>query len=230
MFGYFTVSIPGIILILFLLHRYLKKNGKERNLLFYSGMFYILMGLPILYSWFMYIAAGFILLGIIFIFVSRLKFPLSVQTMMALSPIILLTLFIWYSDSSKNIFLIPKGYTGRVVIVHGCRDGQSREFEGTYRIYRIGKDGLLKTKFSFAGSAFDSLHSRYYYVDSEGNREQIEDRESEKVHPQGLWTLPYEKKGETIIDFILDTKQADPYSYRKEENSRWQTEINSCSE
>lgn len=228
MYGYFMISIPGIILILFLIHRYLKKNGKERSLLFYSGIFYIMLGLPIIYSWFLYIAIGFILIGILLLFLSRLRIPTAFQSVIAPAPIVLLILFSWYSDSSKNIFLIPKGYTGRVVIVHGCRDGKDREFEGTYRIYRIGPDGLLKTKFSFAGSAFDSLHSSYYYVDTDGKREKIEDRESDKVHPQGLWTLPHDKKGETIIDFILDTKQADPSSYRKEENVRWQKEIDSC--
>lgn len=230
MYGYFLISIPGIILILFFLHRSLKKKGKEKSLFFYSGLLYILLGLPIIYSWFLYIAIGFIFIGILLIFSSRFNIPAAVQFLLAPAPIILLMLFIWYSDSSKNIFLIPKGYTGRVVIVHGCKDGKDREFEGTYRVYRIGPDGLLKTKFSFAGSAFDYLHSRYYYVDSDGNREQIEDRESDKVHPQGLWTLPHAKKGETIIDFILDQKQSDPHNYRKEENDRWQNAVSSCAE
>lgn len=230
MYGYFMISIPGIILILFLLHSYLKKKGKEKSLFFYSGLFYILMGLPIIYSWFIYIAIGFILIGIVLIFLSRLKIPIAVQAVSAPAPVLLLIFFIWYSESSKNIFLIPKGFTGRVVIVHGCKDGKEREYEGTYRVYRIGSDGLLKTKFSFAGSSFDSLHSRYYYIDADGNREPIEDRESDKVHPQGLWTLPYERKGETIIDFILDTKQSDPPGYRKEDNHRFQNAISSCAE
>ncbi|HNH08789.1 MAG TPA: hypothetical protein PK683_09820, partial [Leptospiraceae bacterium] len=65
MYGYFMISIPGIILILFLIHRYLKKNGKEKSILFYSGIFYIMLGLPIIYSWFLYIAIGFILIGIL---------------------------------------------------------------------------------------------------------------------------------------------------------------------
>jgi hypothetical protein len=40
--------------------------------------------------------------------------------------------------------------------------------------------------------------------------------------------LSYEKKGETVIDFILDKPIEDPYTYKIEENQKWQREIDSC--
>ncbi len=210
------------------LYIYTKKRGKEQNLFFYSGLFYVFLGVPFVYSLLMYVAIGSIFIGFLFLFLSRKNIHVSVQILAALFPICFVGYFAWDGESSNNIFLIPKGYVGRVVIVHGCKDGMSREYEGTYRVYRIGKDGLLKTKFSFAGNSFDALHSKYFYVDENGNREVIDESATNQIHPHGLWTLNHENKGETIIDFILDKQIEDPYSYHPEEQEKWQREIDSC--
>lgn len=228
MYSFIAISSIISVGLIFLVHKFLQKRGKEKDLLFYGGLFHILVFLPAVYSWYLYISILFILIGIFYLFLSSKNIPFILQAMLVLLPLTVLISFSIYSESSNNIFLIPKGYTGRVVIVHGCKDGEPREFEGTYRVYRIGKDGLLKSKFSFAGNAFDSLHSRYYYVDENGKKEEISQNTGTGIYPQGLWTLHYEKKGETIIDFILDKEQENPQDYKKEENEKWQKEIDSC--
>jgi hypothetical protein len=216
------------LLVSIALYLYTKKKGKEQNFFFYSGLFYIFLGVPFLYSLLLYGAIGSILVGFLFLFLSRKNIPVIVQVLAAFFPICFVGYFIWGGESSNNIFLIPKGYVGRIVIVHGCKEGMSREYEGTYRVYRIGKDGLLKTKFSFAGNAFDALHSKYFYIDENGNREVIDEGAKDQIHPHSLWSLSYEKKGETVIDFILDKPIEDPYTYKIEENQKWQREIDSC--
>ncbi len=232
MYAYLLLSIPLSIAILVSLYIYQRKRGKEKTFLFYSGLCYILLGLPIVYSWFLYVALVSIALGVLFLLLSKFKMLQSVQVFLSILPIFAFVSLIIYTESSYNIFLIPKGYTGRVLIVHSCKEGASREYEGRYRVYRISKEGLLKTRFSFAGSSFDSLHSTFFYVDENQTREPIEGsgitKDPSKVSIQGLWTLQATRTGDTFIDFIVDTPVQDHHSYRLEENKKWQREIDSC--
>lgn len=85
--------------------------------------------------------------------------------------------------------LIPKGYIGEIAIVFdqdGSRktfvgfDGETvtyisalgspREYESGRRKYVIPKDGILLSQFDFEAGFYDI---EYYYVDSNGQREQI---------------------------------------------------------
>lgn len=221
-----------IILISFLIvpvHLYLNKRGKGKSFLFYAGLLYLLVGLPLLPGFLIFVGIGSCVVGIVYLILANKHFPLFIQVVISLLPIILFSGFSFYSESSSNIFLIPKGYRGRIVIIHSCKNGADRDFEGMSRIYKIPQSGILKTKFSFAGNAFDSLHSKYYYIDSSGNREEILE-DVKKIHPHGLWTLQHERKGDTIIDFILDSLQENPHSYQQEKNTLYQKEIDSCLE
>ncbi|MCB1177681.1 MAG: hypothetical protein KDK36_08900 [Leptospiraceae bacterium] len=229
MVTYFFISSSISFLLVVALYSYLKTKGKKKNYLFYTGIFYIIVNLPIIYSFYIFFALASIGIGILFLLLSLKKFPLPFEIFLSLIPIIILTILLFISSSSNNIFLIPEGYKGRVVIIHGCKDGTDREFDGTYRVYRVGKNGLLKTKFNFAGSSFDHLNSKYFYIDDAGNKTELFENQKEKVHPFGLWTLQYERKGgETTINFIVDNQVEEPYQYKNEQNEFWQREIDSC--
>ncbi len=213
------------------LSKFLQKRGRNLPLIFFGGIVYILVALPIVWSLYLYFALGFIAIGGLFIALSQYSLPAKLQAAIVALPIVILYALMWYTESSYNIFLIPEGYRGRVVIVHGCSDGAPREFEGFYRVYRIGANGLLKSRFSFAGGAFDSLHSKYFFVDKFGKRTPIADEvEAQTVAVQGLWTLGAERTGETGIDFIVDKPVNDPHEYRASEKEKWQREIDSCSQ
>jgi len=232
MYQYFLLAFPIAALLCWVLASILKKRGRTKPLIFYGGLIYVLIALPIVWSWFLYIALGSIAIGLIFMALSRVQINSKLQLALIPLPIILFFAFAWQSESSYNIFLIPEGYRGRVVIVHGCTDGAPREFEGRYRLYKIGANGLLKSRFAFAGTAFDSLHSKYFFVDAQGNRkpiaEAMEGQASESVSVQGLWTLTAERKGDTFIDFIVDAPVPDPHAYKPGEFSKWKSEIDSC--
>jgi hypothetical protein len=230
MYAYFTIGFFLAGLGLFFLYQFQKKKGREKSILFYGSIAHILVGLPLLPSWFVYIGIGFIIAGLILLTLHKTNLPKSLQVILIVLPMMFFLSFNFYHESSYNIILIPKGYTGRIVIVHDCKDGTDKEFEGRYRVYRISPNGLLKTKFSFAGSSFDHLHSQFFYVDSNGTREPIPDNSNEKeaITVYGLWTLPYEKSSGTNLDFIVDKQLRDPYTYKPEENANWQKEIDSC--
>jgi len=229
MYSYLIVAFLIATIACWILLIVMRKRGRHLPLIFYGGLAYILVALPIIWSWYVYLALAALALGGIFIALSKFSIPTKLQAMLVALPIISLFVLSWYSESSYNVFLIPEGYRGRVVVVHDCNDGASREFEGRYRVYKIGANGLLKSRFSFAGSAFDSLHSKYFYVDQQGKRTPIaEGAEQKTVIVQGLWTLGARRTGDTEIDFIVDTPVRDPYTYRLSEKENWQREIDSC--
>ncbi|MBP7281826.1 MAG: hypothetical protein KBA66_09630 [Leptospiraceae bacterium] len=227
--GSILLLIIFISLIIIPIHLYLNNRGKGQTFLFYAGLLYLVIGLLLLPGFLIYVGIGSSVVGIIYLFLGKKNLPLPLQILTAITPILLFSGLSFYSEPSSNIFLIPKGLTGRIVIIHGCKNGAEKEFDGMSRIYKIPQSGILKTKFSFAGNAFDSLHSKYYYIDSSGNREEILE-EANKFHPHGLWTLQHEKKGDTIIDFILDSLQENPHTYQQEKNPLYQKEIDSCLE
>jgi hypothetical protein len=52
--------------------------------------------------------------------------------------------------------------------------------------------------------------------------------EKDKTIVYGLWTLPYEHKGGTNIDFIVGKQVAEANLYKPGDNVKWQKEIESC--
>jgi hypothetical protein len=92
---------------------------------------------------------------------------------------VFLPITIWFSyleieSSSKDIFLIPDGFKGKVTIQYGHKNGIKKEFEGLlWRIYRIPKNGILQTKFEIKGNSVSYSDSKYFFVDEKGNRKPI---------------------------------------------------------
>lgn len=74
------------------------------------------------------------------------------------------------SESRDGIYLMPKGYTGEVVILFGQPDGVVPEVEDGLFVYKIPKDGVLKVKTKgYTGI----VNLQYFYVDGDGQREPI---------------------------------------------------------
>ena len=70
----------------------------------------------------------------------------------------------------NGIYLIPKGFTGAVIILFERPDGVELLVEDGLYVYRIPNDGLLKVK----GKGYTGMvNLSYYYVDDEGRREQL---------------------------------------------------------
>lgn len=119
------------------------------------------------YIFFIMMAVG--LLFFLFSFVFR-NMKTTWQIIISLTPFLATYLLFEISSSSKDIFLIPKGFTGQVTIYYDRPNGQEEEYEGEWRIYKIPQSGVLETKFRLKGNSINLSDSKYYYVDSNEKR------------------------------------------------------------
>ncbi len=155
MIDYFLIAVPVSAALMFALRAFLRGRGSDRPVLFYAGLAHILVGLPLLGTLMLVIGVGCIAAGAVLMLLSLLSLSGAVQGMLAVLPLLAFGAFTWYSSASANVFLIPEGYKGRVLIVHSCEDGVEKEFEGMRRVYRIPASGVLKTQFAFSGDILD---------------------------------------------------------------------------
>ncbi|WP_430907682.1 DUF6843 domain-containing protein [Maribacter sp. 2-571] len=76
--------------------------------------------------------------------------------------------YLYINEPSEDVFIVPQDYRGNITVIYGQKEGAEKEFEGSKRIYRIPKGGVLKTQFRVKGNA-TSLGT-YYYEDDEKRR------------------------------------------------------------
>lgn len=107
----------------------------------------------------------------------------------------------------KEIYLIPEGFWGTMVIYFDQPDGEEIQYENDARLYRIPNSGYLKTKFSKNGGCKNNDRINFYYEDSLGVREPVDyflNLEKDSI-PQDrdfvLFTLFSDKSAET--DFAI---------------------------
>jgi len=95
------------------------------------------------------------------------------QTFICLIPFIVA--YVWFdiSSASNDIFLIPKGFTGLVQVYYDKPTGQSKTYEGKWRVYKVPKTGYLETQFKLKGDYIDFSRSRYFYIDKNNERQEI---------------------------------------------------------
>lgn len=68
-------------------------------------------------------------------------------------------------------YLLPNGFTGRVNVIFKRADGLPAKYENERRVYEIPSDGVLLTQFK---DEYGFVDRKYYYVDSVGNRTELE--------------------------------------------------------
>lgn len=72
--------------------------------------------------------------------------------------------------ATPEIFIIPEGYNGKVMVVFEKKNGSKPEYENNKRVYDIPVSGVLVSQFSIN----DGFISReFFYVDSLGKRTPI---------------------------------------------------------
>ena len=75
-----------------------------------------------------------------------------------------------FSRAEAEIHLIPDGYVGPVAIAFDRDDGESKKYENKTRIYRIPRNGVLRTKFPKNDGTDHGW--KFYYMKADGtNRE-----------------------------------------------------------
>lgn len=84
--------------------------------------------------------------------------------------LILLILFMISSCSTgeKEIYILPKDYTGYIVLIFNQEDGAEKKYEGDKRVYEIPSSGILKTQFK-PNSGWSEF-SEFYYENSNSKK------------------------------------------------------------
>ena len=72
--------------------------------------------------------------------------------------------------AEDTIRLIPEGYIGPVLVIFNQKNGEPKEYEGDKRVYRIPKNGVLRTQFE---PNYGVQHHQYFYIDRNGSRSEI---------------------------------------------------------
>ena len=160
----------------------------------------------------------FILCGIgiiqIFIALGFKKIKTVWQIFWSILPFLMLYGIIAKDSASYDIFLIQDGYRGQVVIEYGVQDGAKEEYDSRWRVYRVPANGHLKTMFTLKGNSIRLSDSKYYYVDKNGNRNELKhfcehckdkDTTSVQVIHGSLGT----SNNKSFQDFIIDIPNND---------------------
>lgn len=62
---------------------------------------------------------------------------------------LLIALFLFSCDRGENeIYIVPKNYTGYIIVIYGQKKGTEPAFEAKKRVYKIPSNGVLKTQFT----------------------------------------------------------------------------------
>ena len=109
---------------------------------------------------------NFFLVGLIFYIISKNFNSIKIyqQIIIIVFPFLIFYVYEDANSPSKDLFLIPEGFRGKVVILYNQKDGQEKEFEGKYRVYKIPSTGILKTKFEVKGDSWNIGDAKYYYI------------------------------------------------------------------
>src|SRR5699024_6655276 len=70
----------------------------------------------------------------------------------------------------KELYLIPEGYVGKVVVFFNQADGEKHEYENDRRVYRIPETGILFTQLKDEQGI---INQEYYYVSPNGQRRKL---------------------------------------------------------
>lgn len=135
------------------------------------------------------------------------------------------------SESRDGIYLIPKGYTGEVVILFDQPDGIVPEVEDGLFVYKIPEDGMLKVK---AKRYKGIVNVSYFYVDGDGQREQIKylritgDRDingkpkdkfdgqiNQDEYENGVFVMSHEQTASKIANFTVGAPKDSDRLYDK---------------
>ncbi len=84
------------------------------------------------------------------------------KTILNISLLLLFSLNLSCQDRMVNIlYELPKNCEGPIVVLYGQKDGKPKEYyNNDWRVYRINKDGTLKTQFEYERKSY--LNMRFY--------------------------------------------------------------------
>lgn len=118
------------------------------------------------------------------------------------------------NQRDPSLVLLPQGYTGKVSILYVQESAPPLPREGEYVVHQIPESGILKT--STAEPEYGIASDKYFYVDSQGNRSEID--QGEFIHGEGLGS----REGEPPVEsfFVGSKEQWEAWVKSEEEKNK----------
>ncbi len=74
----------------------------------------------------------------------------------------------------EEVYLLPEGFKGKVIVFFDQEDGQEMQYENSARIYHIPESGYIKSQFPKNGGCMGDDRIRFFYEDSLGARQSLD--------------------------------------------------------
>jgi len=74
----------------------------------------------------------------------------------------------------EEIYLVPEGFRGKIMVFFDQPDGQAKEYENTARLYHIPASGFIKSQFPKNGGCMGDGRIQFFYEDSLGARQPLD--------------------------------------------------------
>lgn len=89
------------------------------------------------------------------------------KTILNLSCLLLFSLNLSCQYRTVNIlYVLPKNYEGPIIVLYDQKDGKPKEYyHNDWRVYRINKEGTLKTQFEYEAKSY--LNMQFCYENEE---------------------------------------------------------------
>jgi len=170
---------------------------KLSNLLVGFGVFFLLAGL------FLYWTGWYFIYGFICLFIGVVLILLSTRNwkfkLLAVGiPLTIVGYFFYNSFTTPERYLIPENYRGPVYVIFNQKDGQTKEYEGNRRLYRIPSTGVLFTQFK---DEQGWINQDYYLVSSDGQRKKLGVLDTRDFNEE--WTLEKNPKEPSRDSFAV---------------------------
>lgn len=78
------------------------------------------------------------------------------------------------TQCEEEIYLVPEGFYGKIMVFFNQPDGQEMEYENSARVYHIPPSGFIKSQFPKNGGCMNDGRIRFFYEDDMGNRQPLE--------------------------------------------------------
>jgi len=159
--------------------------------MFFIGSFMLLGGVTMLafFPYFFFIEAPVICFGLLLVLFSKKHWKHKLIPMGISASIIMLFLYVVLPLHQKKIsghpeiFLIPKGYEGKVTIIFkkGCGSRMNKTEEGF--VYNIPKSGILLLDHEKKDTI---INYKYYFIDEEGHRDEVQRLNTNEVNDENI--------------------------------------------
>jgi hypothetical protein len=128
-------------------------------------------------------------------------------TTMVFSIFLSLLTFVGCQTSEDEVIIVPKNYTGYLIIIYNQKDGEPPKHIGKKRVYEFTSDGILKTQFP-ENSGWKNLPEFYYEKMDPQNKipysmEKKLPKDKTVAYGGTAGSITRDEKGEDVVRYLI---------------------------